>query len=114
VEPPESPPAAGRRDRGWHAAGLRVDLLDAIRAELEQVPAVEGRAGIRGDLDRAQRLPARRIEAISRSPAANQTFRPSYVTPRTWSAPRRAILADDLGGGSTHASILVGRQGRGE
>src|SRR5262245_52752040 len=56
-------PAAGRRDRGEHSAGLRVDLLDAIAGELKQVPAVEGRSGAcAGDLDRAQRLTARRIE----------------------------------------------------
>jgi hypothetical protein len=54
--------AAGRRDRGEHTAGLRIDLLDAISGELEQVPAVEGRSCIRGDVNRAQRLPARRIE----------------------------------------------------
>src|SRR5262249_3472259 len=56
--------AAGRRDRGKHLAGLRVDLLDATRGELEQMPAVEGRSCIRGDLDRAQRFPGRRIEGV--------------------------------------------------
>jgi hypothetical protein len=54
--------AAGRRDRGEHAAGLRVDLLDAIFGELKQVLAVEGRSCMRGNINRAQRLPARRIE----------------------------------------------------
>jgi hypothetical protein len=29
--------AAGRRDRGEHTAGLRIDLLDAILGELKQV-----------------------------------------------------------------------------
>ncbi len=56
--------AAGRRDRGEHAAGLRIDLLDAILGDLEQVLAVEGGSGMRGDIDRAQRLPARRIEGV--------------------------------------------------
>ena len=56
--------AAGRRDRGEHAAGLRIDLLDAILGDLKQVLAVEGRPGMRGDIDRAQRLPARGIEGI--------------------------------------------------
>src|SRR6266581_6924035 len=54
--------AAGRRDRGEHSAGLWVDLLDAILGELKQVLAVEGRSGMRGDIDRAQRLSARGIE----------------------------------------------------
>src|SRR5499433_1171068 len=32
--------AAGRRDRGKHTAGLRIDLLDAILGELPEVLAV--------------------------------------------------------------------------
>src|ERR1700676_1039185 len=56
--------AAGRRDRGEHAAGLRIDLLDAILGDLKQVLAVERRSCMRGDLDRAHRLPARRIERV--------------------------------------------------
>ena len=56
--------AAGRRDGGEHAAGLRIDLLDAILGDLEQVLAVEGGAGMRGDVDRAQRLAARGIEGV--------------------------------------------------
>ena len=56
--------AAGRRDRGEHTAGLRIDLLDAILGDLKQVLAVEGRSRMRGDIDRAQRLPARRIEGV--------------------------------------------------
>ena len=56
--------AAGRGDGGEHAAGLRIDLLDAILGDLKQVLAVEGRSGMGGDIDRAQRLPARRIEGV--------------------------------------------------
>src|SRR6516162_1808748 len=56
--------AAGRRYRGEHTAGLWIDLLDAILGDLKQVLAVEGRSGMRGDLNRAQRLPALRIEGI--------------------------------------------------
>src|SRR5206468_42065 len=48
--------AARRRDRGEHAAGLRIDLLDTILGDLKQVPAVEGRSRVRDDVDRAQRL----------------------------------------------------------
>src|SRR5262245_63726288 len=54
--------ASGRRDRGEHTAGLRIDLLDAIPGDLIEMPAVESCARVRGDLDRAQRLPAGRIE----------------------------------------------------
>src|SRR5262245_60096465 len=56
--------AAGRRDRGEHSAGFRVDLLDATRSELKQVLAVERRSCIRGDIDRAQRLPRRSIKGV--------------------------------------------------
>ena len=61
--------AAGRRDRREHAAGLRIDLLDAVLGDLEQVLAVEGRAGMRGDVDRAHascRSPDRRRSACRR------------------------------------------------
>src|ERR1700733_182378 len=54
--------ATGRRDGGEHTAGVRIDLLDAILGDLIQVMAVEGRSCMRGDIDRAQRLAARRIE----------------------------------------------------
>ncbi len=55
--------AAGRRDRREHTAGLRIDLLDAILGNLKQVLAVEGRSCMRGDINPAQRLPARPIRA---------------------------------------------------
>src|SRR4029453_1806611 len=42
--------AAGRRDRGEHPAGLRIDLLDAISGDLKQVLAVEGGSRIRDDI----------------------------------------------------------------
>src|ERR1700723_2134276 len=56
--------AAGRRDRGENTAALRIDLLDAILGELVQVLTVEGRSGMRGDIDRAQYLAARRIDGV--------------------------------------------------
>src|SRR5215472_10928835 len=56
--------AAGRRDRGEHTAGPRIDLPNAILSELKEMPAVEGRSCMRGDIDRAHRLPARRIEGV--------------------------------------------------
>src|SRR5216683_2671143 len=56
--------AAGRRDRSEHTAGLRIDLLDAILGDLKQVLAVEGRSRVPRDIDRAHRLPARRIQGV--------------------------------------------------
>ena len=38
--------AARRGDRGEHAPGLRIDLLDAILGQLIEVLAVEGRSCI--------------------------------------------------------------------
>jgi hypothetical protein len=103
--------AAGRRDRGEHLAGLRVDFLDAIPGELEQVLAVEGRSCIRGDLDRAQRPPARRIEGVeplsSSKPDVLTVIRDSMHLVDT---RKRAILTSDFGYGLVHASILITRQ----
>src|SRR5262249_46304971 len=56
--------AAGRRDSGDLSACLRIDLLDAILGDLIQVLAVEGRSGMRGGIDRAQRFSARRVEGV--------------------------------------------------
>src|SRR6185369_7962125 len=57
------PSHAGRapiwcRDRREHTAAGRVDLLDAIALDLEEVPAVEGRARMGGHLERAYDLAA--------------------------------------------------------
>src|SRR5207248_5364629 len=59
---------AGRRDRGEHTAGLRVDLLDAILGDLKQVLAVESRSCVRGDIDRAHYLATRRIDGVQLVP----------------------------------------------
>src|SRR3546814_2987196 len=56
--------AAGRRNRGEHAAAVRIDLLDAIFGELEQMLAVERRSRMRGDVDRTQCLSALRTERV--------------------------------------------------
>ena len=71
--PGEPRAAAGRRDRGEHLPGVRIDLLDATLGELKQVPAVEGRTCRRGDIDRAHHLPARRIEGVQLVSGGNQT-----------------------------------------
>jgi len=56
--------AARRRYRGDHAPCPGIYLLNAILGDLIQIPPVERRSGMRGDLDRAQRLPGRRIERM--------------------------------------------------
>src|SRR5882762_4037257 len=90
--------AAGRRDRGDHTAGLRIDLLDAILGELKQVLAIEGRSCMRGDIDRAHRLPARRIEGVQlvsgRKPDILTVIRDSTHGLDTRKGP---VLTEDLG-----------------
>jgi hypothetical protein len=91
--------APGRRDRGEHTASLRVDLLDAILGELEQVPAVEGCSRMRGDGDRASDLAAGGIEGVQRfagrKPDALAVVRDSV---HVVDARKGPILPDDRGG----------------
>src|SRR6516225_5080877 len=47
----------GCRDSSNHAAGCRIDLLDAISGDLVQVSAIEGGSRVRGDIKRAHRFP---------------------------------------------------------
>ena len=54
--------AAGSRQCREHAAGGRVDLLDAVFRELEEVAAVECGAGVSGDRDVAAGRAGGRIE----------------------------------------------------
>src|SRR5712692_3486742 len=91
--------AAGRRDRRQHTTGLRIDLLDAILGDLKQVPAVEGGPGMRGDIERAQRLAARRIEGGQLVSGGN----PDVLTVirdamHLVDTRKGAVLADDVGG----------------
>ena len=90
--------AAGRGDRGEHAAGHGIDLLDAILGELIEMPAVEGRAGVGGDADRARLIPALRIEGVElvsgREPDAAAVERnPAHAI----GARKGPILTDDFG-----------------
>ncbi len=63
--------ASGRRDAGKHAAGCRVDLVDAARGNLKEMLAVEGCARIGGDFDCAHSLAARGIECVQRLARCN-------------------------------------------
>ncbi len=69
---------ARRRNRGEHAATFRIDFLNAIFGDLEQVPAIESCSGMRGDVNRALRFAAGRIEGVS-----------VYLRKRTRRADRR-------------------------
>src|SRR5438874_9384296 len=90
--------AAGRRDRGEHTAGLRIDLLDAVLGELKQVLAVEGRSCMRGDIDRAQRLPARRIEGVQLvSGSEPDTLTVIRDSMHLLGTRKGAVLSDDFG-----------------
>ena len=90
--------AAWRGDRREHTARLRIDLLNAILGQLKQVLAVEGRPCMRGDIDRAQRLPAHRIESVQRisggKPNVLTVIRDSMYVLGT---RKGSILTDDLG-----------------
>src|SRR5881409_3983861 len=90
--------AAGRRDRGEHTAGLRIDLLDAILGELPQVLAVEGRSCMCGDIDRAQRFPARRIKGVQLVSGGKPDLLTVKRDPMHLVDTREgAILTDELG-----------------
>src|SRR5262245_46141572 len=102
--------AARGGNRGEHAAGFRIDLLNAIVGELKQVPAVERRAGMRGDIDRAQRVSACRIEGVqsvsSRIPHVLTVERDATDVVDT---RKGSVFADDFRCGSTHENILTER-----
>ena len=106
---------ARRRDGGEHLAGLRIDLLDAILGDLEQMFAVEGGSGMCSDIDRPNRLAAHRIEGFERVPGGKPdvlAVKGDAVHPI--GSRKRAILAEDFGCGSFHAVKLATRQGAGE
>ena len=107
--------AARRRDRPEHMARPRIDLVDAILGQLKQVPAVERRPGVGGDVERTLRLSARRIEGLQRAAGrephalAIERHAVHAVDAREWT-----VLADDVGCRSAHTPILVTRQRRRE
>jgi hypothetical protein len=86
------------RDRGQHAAGLGVDLLNSVRRELEEVPAVEGGSGMGGDFDRTHGLAVGGIEGIhlvaGGEPDVPAVERDAMHGVDAW---KGTILADDFG-----------------
>src|SRR6185436_1557274 len=101
---------AGRRDGPEHAAGLRIDLLDAALGDLIEVPAVERGARVRGHVDRSCDLAARwfeRIEPVARGEPhvlAVERYAVDFVDTR-----KGTVLAENFGR-TFHALMLVGRQ----
>jgi hypothetical protein len=90
--------AAGRRDRGQHAASLRIDLLDTVIGDLIQVLAVKGGSRIGGNIYRTQYLPARRIESVQLVTGSD----PDVVTVvgdpvYSFDTRKGSILTDDFG-----------------
>jgi hypothetical protein len=79
--------------------GLRVDLQDAILGDLPQVRAVEGRSGMRDDVERAHHLPALGIEGdhlvSCREPDLLTVIRDAV---HVVDAREGSILTDDLRG----------------
>src|SRR5262249_49788417 len=100
--------AAERGNGGEHAAGRRVDLLDAILGDLKQVLAVEGRSGMRRDIDRARHRAVRRIEGVELV-AGCEPDMPTVVghPMHLVDAREGAILAEDFGCRSFHGSNLA-------
>jgi hypothetical protein len=89
-----------RWDRCEHIAGLRIDLLDAILGDLIQVLAIEGGSRVRGDIDRALRLPARGIQGVELVSGG----KPDVLTVKrnpihALESRKGSIFAEDLGFG---------------
>ena len=107
--------AAGSRNRGEYTAGVRIDLLDTILGDLIEVPSVEGRSSMRGDINRPQRFAARRIEggqlASGRKPDLLTVIGDSMHMIDT---RKGSIFTENFGRCSTHVCILVNRQRSGE
>src|SRR5271154_7002767 len=101
----------GRRNCAEHAAGVRVNLLDAVARKLEQVATVERRSRMRGDVDSADLLPTfgiKCVEFVSRG-------KPDVLTVigdpgDMFDAWKRAVFAKNFGCRSFHAPILAARE----
>src|SRR5437899_5279155 len=63
--------AIGRWNAGDDTASLRIDLLDAISGDLEQVLAVESGACVRGNIELAHRPAAVGVDRVQRVAGRN-------------------------------------------
>jgi len=68
-------------DGAQDPASLRIDLVDAIGGDLEQVRAVEGGAGLGSEVEGVQRRATRRIEGLQLRAAANHGARLETIRP---------------------------------
>ena len=107
--------AVGCRDGSDHAAGRRIDLLDAIPGDLVQVSAIEGGSRVRGDIERAHRFPARRVDRVQRVAGRDPDIGAVIAdTMHMRDIRKGAVFADDCRCCSFHAVILATRQRGGE
>jgi hypothetical protein len=82
--------------------------LDATLGELKEVLAVEGRSRIPGDIDRAHRLPARKIEGVELLSGCKPDVPTVKRDPMHVVDIRKgSILTQDFGRGMNHAPILA-------
>src|SRR5258708_5399745 len=111
-KPNASDPGSGKTVRATDVAGQAGTAFDG--PHLFQL-AGEGRSCLPGDIDRAHRLPARRIEGVQlvsgRKPDVLTVIRDPMHAVDT---RKGSILTEDFGCRSFHASILVTRQWSGE
>jgi hypothetical protein len=94
----ESPRSRDRSDGSCgpdskHPAGFRIELPDTILGDLKQVPAVEGRSSVRGDIDRAERLAARRIEGVQLVSGGKPKYPARWPPFSTWDLARSHTAA---------------------
>src|SRR3954468_18750858 len=102
--------AGGRRDRGEHVPGLRIDFLDAILGDLKQVAAVVGRPRVRGDVNGAQLCSSCRIQGSQGVPGRKPDLLPVVGNAVHGLDPRKGtILTSDFGDRYFHEVNLGAR-----
>src|SRR5690606_17112298 len=89
---------AWSRDRSEHVSAVRVDLLDAILGNLEQVPAIERRSCMRADIYGSQRLAGFRIQRIELVSGSNpQVLAVIRNSVHAVGIREGSVLTDDFG-----------------
>ena len=84
------------RDGRDYAAGIRIDLLDAIPGDLVQVPAIEGGSGMRWDIERAHRFTACRVHRVQRVASRDPDIGAVIADPgHIRDIRKEAVFADD-------------------
>src|SRR3984893_7637232 len=101
----------GRRNCAEHAAGVRINLLDAVARKLEQVMTVKSRRSMRSDVDCADLPPSLGIECVELVFRRKPDVLPVVCDPiHLFDAGKRAIFANDFGRRSVNAPILAARE----